>query len=187
MGPLLGSRQPRVRSAGVNALRRAGRTAQAEPFLADRSGLVRACACWVLRQQATDPLPLYRSLCADPKAGDLPPGAPVGLAECGTRADASLLVPLLAHPVGAVRAQAVAGLRLLDTTDPELLRPLLDDPSPSVVREVVTALVGSLERLPEEWLARRLAEDRPTHTGRAAFRLMRAEGGVPQLRAPVSL
>ncbi|MEV6534193.1 hypothetical protein AB0M86_32150 [Streptomyces sp. NPDC051639] len=48
--PLLGSRQPRVRSAGVTALRRAGRHADAEPYLTDRSAVVRACARWVLRQ-----------------------------------------------------------------------------------------------------------------------------------------
>ncbi|WP_406368343.1 hypothetical protein OG788_46465 [Streptomyces sp. NBC_00647] len=64
--PLLGSRRPRVRSAGVTALRRAGRHADAEPYLTDRSAVVRACARWVLRQGGTDPVPLYRALCADP-------------------------------------------------------------------------------------------------------------------------
>ncbi|WP_455358018.1 hypothetical protein [Streptomyces sp. SYSU K21746] len=187
LGPLLGSRHPRVRSAGVTALRRAGRAAQAEPFLVDRSGVVRACARWVLRQHGTDPQPLYRALCADPAARSLPPGAPVGLAECGTRADAALLVPLLAHPVGAVRARAVAGLRLLDAADAELLRPLLDDPAPAVARETAMALLPSVDRLAEEWLARRLLPDRPSHNRRAAFRLLRVKGPVAQLRAAVSL
>jgi HEAT repeat protein len=187
LGPLLGSHQPRVRSAGVTALRRAGRPAQAQPFLADRSGLVRACARWVLRQHGTDPLPLYRALCADPSARDLPPAAPLGLAECGSRTDAVLLVPLLGHPSGAVRAGAVAGLRVLDRADAELLLPLLDDPSPSAAREAATALLPSADRLPEAWLTLRLSTDRPVHTRKAAFRLLRAQGGVAQLRAAVQL
>jgi hypothetical protein len=40
---------------------------------------------------------------ADPSARDLPPAAPRGLAECGSRTDAVLLVPLLGHPSGADR------------------------------------------------------------------------------------
>ncbi|MEU3919095.1 hypothetical protein [Streptomyces sp. NPDC029004] len=187
LGPLLLSRQPRVRSAGVTALRRAGRPAQAEPFLVDRSGVVRACARWVLRQHGTDPLPLYRELCADPSDPKLPPAAPLGLAESGTRADAALLVPLLSHPSRPVRAAAVAGLRLLDRADTELLLPLLDDPSPSVARETVSALLPSAQQLPEAWLTRRIAADRPAHTRLAAFRLLRAGGGLPQLRAAVHL
>ncbi|MFK4226202.1 hypothetical protein [Streptomyces sp. NPDC019890] len=187
LGPLLGSRQPRVRSAGVTALRRAGRPAQAKPFLVDRSGLVRACARWVLRQHGTDPLPLYRALCADPSARYLPSAAPLGLAECGTRTDAVLLVPLLGHPSGAVRAGAVAGLRLLERADAELLLPLLDDLAPSVAREAATALLPSAVRLPEAWLSLRLTGDRPVHTRKAAFRLLRAQGGVAQLRAAVQL
>ncbi|MET7621021.1 hypothetical protein [Streptomyces sp. NPDC005408] len=187
LSPLLGSRQPRVRSAGVTALRRAGRPAQAEPFLVDRSGLVRACARWVLRQHGIDPLPLYRELCADPSNLDLPPAAPLGLAESGTRTDAVLLVPLLSHPSGPVRAGAVAGLRLLDRADTELLLPLLDDPSPSVAREAATAFLPFADLLPEAWLAQRIAAKRPVHTRKAAFRLLRAQGGIAQLRAAVHL
>lgn len=187
LGPLLLSRQPRVRSAGVTALRRAGRPAQAEPFLVDRSGLVRACARWVLRQHGTDPLPLYRELCADPSDPKLPPAAPLGLAESGTRTDAALLIPLLSHPSGPVRAAAVAGLRLLDRADTELLLALLDDSSPSVARETAAALLPSAEHLPEAWLTQRIAADRPAHTRKAAFRPLRAQGGVAQLRAAVHL
>ncbi|MCZ0989595.1 hypothetical protein O1M54_35250 [Streptomyces diastatochromogenes] len=104
-------------------------------FLADRSALVRACARYVVRQYGTDPLPWYRDRCADPGDPALPPGAAIGLAECGTRADAGLLWPLLDHPAPGVRAKAVAGLRSLDVTDvPRMLR-LLDDPAPGVVGE----------------------------------------------------
>lgn len=54
---LLAARSPRVRSAGVTALRAAGRHGEAEPYLADRSAAVRACARYVLRQAGVDPLP----------------------------------------------------------------------------------------------------------------------------------
>ncbi|MEU1095274.1 hypothetical protein, partial [Streptomyces sp. NPDC005877] len=86
--PLLGSRQSRIRSAGVTALRRTGRHADAEPYLGDRSAVVRACARWVLRQGSIDPVPLYRALCADPEAQ---PPAVVGLGECGAREDVDLV------------------------------------------------------------------------------------------------
>ncbi|MEJ8656080.1 hypothetical protein [Streptomyces sp. MS1.AVA.4] len=185
--PLLGSRQPGVRAVGVTALRKAGRHAEARPYLTDRSGLVRACARYVLRQGGVDPLPLYRALCADPGDPGIPGWAPLGLAECGGSADAALLWPLVGHPVPAVRARAIAGLRVLDRADTERLRPLLDDPAPAVARETVSALLPSARRLPEEWLARRLDASRPVHTRRAAFRLLRARGGVVQLRAAVRL
>ncbi|MFJ3965753.1 hypothetical protein [Streptomyces sp. NPDC090036] len=52
---LLGGRGPMVRAAGVTALRGAGRTAEAAGHLADRSGMVRACARWLVRQGGGDP------------------------------------------------------------------------------------------------------------------------------------
>ncbi|MGW5114409.1 hypothetical protein ACWEQ8_03005 [Streptomyces noursei] len=185
--PLLGSRQPQVRSAGVTALRRTGRCTQAEPFLSDRSALVRACARWVLRQSGTDPLPLYRALCSDPADENLPPGAALGLAECGTRTDAELLWPLIGHPVAAVRTRAVAGLRVLDLTDAARLRPLVDDPAPAVAHEVAAALIPDADRLPSQWLETRLAPERPAHTRTAAFRLLCAQGGAVELRAALHL
>ncbi|MCZ9340930.1 hypothetical protein NGM37_24520, partial [Streptomyces sp. TRM76130] len=117
LAPLLFARNPRVRSAGVTALRRAGRSKQAELFLSDRSALVRACARYVVRQQGGDPVAWYRERCTAPGDPELPPGAVIGLAECGNRADAGLLQPLLAHPAAGVRARAVAGLRALDCAD----------------------------------------------------------------------
>ncbi|GAA2281745.1 hypothetical protein GCM10010368_59880 [Streptomyces roseiscleroticus] len=122
LAPLLSARGPRTRSAGVTALRRAGRPKQAEPFLADRSALVRACARYVVRQHGGDPAPWYRKRCAAPDDPGLPPGAVIGLAECGNRADAGLLWPLLAHPAAGVRARAVAGLRALDLVDTGFIR-----------------------------------------------------------------
>lgn len=187
LGPLLAARSADARSAGVTALRRAERPARAEPFLADRSASVRACARYVLRQAGTDPLPRYRAWCTDPGDPALPTGAPVGLAECGTRDDAGLLWPLLRHPVPAVRAQAVAGLRLLDVVDHERLRPLLLDAAPAVARETARALVPYAHRLPADWLAGLLGPDRPRHTRHAAFRLLDAGGGLGQLRAAADL
>ncbi|MFB8775289.1 HEAT repeat domain-containing protein [Streptomyces broussonetiae] len=115
------------------------------------------------------------------------PGAAVGLAECGERADAVLLWPLLGHPEGRVRAGAVAGLRMLDVVDVERLRPLLDDPEPGVVREVTRALLPSAGALPLETLTDRLAPGRPRQARVAAFRLLWARGGVVALRAAVAL
>ncbi|MEV0691952.1 HEAT repeat domain-containing protein [Streptomyces sp. NPDC050388] len=185
--PLLGARNPRARSAGVTALRRAGRPERAVEFLADRSAVVRACARYVLRQHGTDPLPWYRERCTDPADPAVPPGAVVGLAECGQRADAELLRPLLAHPAPAVRARAVAGLRTLDVGATEQLLPLLDDPASGVVREAATALLPLSGALPANRLMGFLDTGRPRHVRVAAFRLLDARGGVIGLRAAVAL
>ncbi|MGW0290458.1 hypothetical protein [Streptomyces tuirus] len=174
--PLLAARNPRARSAGVTALRRAGRPGRALDFLADRSALVRACARYVLRQHGTDPLPWYRQRCAQAADPALPPGAAIGLAECGVRADADALRLLLTHPAPAVRARAVAGLRTLDVTVVEELRPLIDDPAPGVVRETTLTLLPSAALLPEAWLTERLVAQRPRHVRVAAERLATAAG-----------
>ncbi|MFJ5971759.1 hypothetical protein [Streptomyces sp. NPDC093060] len=133
----------RARSAGVTALRRLERPEQAIGFLTDRSVLVRACARYAVRQYGTDPPPWYRDRCADPGDPALPPGAAIGLAECGTRADAALLWPLPDHPVPGVRTRAVAGLRTLDVTDLPRRRRLPDDPAPGVVGEATLAPLPS--------------------------------------------
>lgn len=185
--PLLSARNPRTRSAGVTALRRAGRPEHAEPFLSDRSSLVRACARYVVRQQGVDPAVRYRERCTTPDDPEFPPGAVIGLAECGNRADAGLLRLLLVHPAGGVRARAVAGLRVLDCADAEQLRPLLDDPAASVVRETTAALLPSAKELPADWLLERTSTDRPRHVRVGAFRLLDAHGGTVALRAAVRL
>lgn len=181
---LLDTRQARVRAAGVTALNRTGDTERSTTFLADRSGLVRACARWVLRQHDVEPLPHYRTLCASP---GLSPGAVAGLGECGSAADAELLWPLLTHPLGAVRARAVWALRTLDAVEPERLMPLLDDPSAAVVRETSIALMPSATRLPEEWLRRHLEADRPGCVRGAAVRLLSSHSTAAQLRCFLTL
>ncbi|MGW0764779.1 hypothetical protein [Streptomyces sp. NPDC002676] len=187
LGTLLAARSPQARSAGVTALRRLGRHERATGFLADRSALVRACARYVVRQQGTDPLPWYRERCSGPAGPELPPGAVIGLAECGQRADAGLLWPLLDHPAPGVRARALAGLRTLDVTDVPRLRRMLDDPAPAVVREATLALLPSAGLLPEEWLTERLAPGRPRWVRMSAYRLLDAHGGDVRLRAAVAL
>ncbi|MFF5652447.1 hypothetical protein ACFY8N_29145 [Streptomyces collinus] len=179
--PLLAARNTRARSAGVTALRRAGRPERALEFLADRSALVRACARYVVRQHGSDPLSWYRRRCAQTDDPALPPGAAIGLAECGERGDAALLRPLLTHRVPAVRARAVAGLRALDVTAVEELRSLIDDPAPGVVREATAALLPSAALLPEAWLMERLAAERPRHVRIAARRLAEARGLIVRL------
>ncbi|MFK4110199.1 hypothetical protein [Streptomyces sp. NPDC002176] len=181
---LLGGRNPQARSAGVTALRRLGHPERAVEFLADRSALVRACARYVVRQHGIDPLAWYRARCAEPAP---PPGAVIGLAECGDRADAPLLWALLEHPAPGVRARAVAGLRALDVTDVRRLRPLLDDPAPGVVGEATLALLPSARELPEEWLLSRLDAGRPRWERVSAWRLLNAHGDVARLRAAVPL
>ncbi|MFJ3773890.1 hypothetical protein ACIPX0_19570 [Streptomyces sp. NPDC090075] len=185
--PLLSARNSRTRSAGVTALRRAGQSEQAELFLSDRSALVRACARYVVRQQGNDPAAWYRERCAAPDDPELPPGAVIGLAECGNRADAGLLRPLLVHPEAGVRARAVAGLRALDCVVAKQLWPLLDDPAGAVVRETATALLPSAEELPADWLLERTSSERPRHVRVGAFRLLDTRGGIVALRAAVGL
>lgn len=186
LAPLLTARHPRARSAGVTALRRAGLSERAEAFLGDRSGLVRACARYVVRQHGGDPAAWYRERCTAAAGPGWAPGAVVGLAECGNRPDAALLWPLLTHPAAAVRARAVAGLRLLDCVEAGRLLPLLDDAAAGVARETALALVPSVGQLPVDRLLERLY-GRPRHVRLAAFRLLDARGGIEALRAAVGL
>lgn len=178
---LLRARAGSVRAAGVTALRAGGRAGEAERYLTDPSGSVRACARWLLGQQGGDARARYLLLCARSPS----PGAVLGLAECAYRADEPVLRGLLGHGEGPVRAAAVAGLRLLDGPghDPAVLRPLLDDPSPAVAREVTLSLRPVAALLPADWLAARTGRDRPAHTRRAAARLLAAQGSADGLRA----
>ncbi|WP_328762205.1 MULTISPECIES: hypothetical protein [unclassified Streptomyces] len=183
---LLASRVPMVRAAGVTALRRAGRAAQAADHLTDRSGTVRACARWLLRQDGGDPYAHYRGLLADPER--VSGHAVTGFSECARRSDAPLLHALLDHPADAVRAAALAGLRRLDATPEDaVLLPLLEDPSASVAREASLCLRPVARRLDPVWLALRTAPEQPPHTRRAAFHLMLARGGAAASLASATL
>ncbi|WP_370411155.1 hypothetical protein [Streptomyces fradiae] len=169
---LLGARSGAVRSAGVTALRKAGRAAEAEPYLFDRSGLVRACARWVLRKDGHDALARYRAACADPAT--VPGWAPLGLAECGEqKADMETLWDLTGHPDPLVRSSSVAGLRMLEVADFARLLPLLDDPAPGVVRETARTLLPWADRVREEEFLRRTGPGRPVHVRVRALLLLR--------------
>jgi hypothetical protein len=185
--PLLAARNPRARSAGVTALRRAGHGERAVGFLDDRAAVVRACARYVVRQSGGEPVEWYRRRCAE--AGDtaLSAGVVSGLAECGDRRDAEVLWAFTSYPDPVVRARAVGGLRALDVLDVRRLRALLDDPAPGVVREATLALVPSARMLDEGWLLERLGAERARETRVSAFRLLNAYGGLVRLRAAVAL
>ena len=185
--PLLAARNPRARSAGVTALRRAGRGERAVGFLADRAGVVRACARYVVRQSGGEPVEWYRRRCAEAGDAALSGGVVSGLAECGDRSDAEVLWALTSYPDPVVRARAVGGLRALDVLDVRRLRALLDDPAPGVVREATLALMPSARMLDDGWLLERLAVERPRETRVSAFRLLNAYGGLVRLRAAVAL
>ena len=114
-------------------------------------------------------------------------GAVTGLAECGERADAELLWPLLGHPRPGVRARAVAGLRTLDVADVRRLRALLDDPEPGVVREVTLALLPFARTLDDRAAGGTAGGGSPRQARVAAFRLLDAHGGLARLRAAVAL
>ncbi|MCX5139076.1 HEAT repeat domain-containing protein [Streptomyces sp. NBC_00338] len=175
LGTLLAARAGRIRAAGVTALRRTGRHDEARAWLADRSGVVRACARYVLRQGGTDPLPLYRAMCA----GEVTvPGAVSGLGECGDRSDAETLWALVSHPAPGVRVHAVSGLRALDAVTRDRLAPLIDDPSPAVVRAATRALLPHAGGFSPEWLSERNVPDRPRVVQVAAQRLLRAAGHI---------
>ncbi|MDK9500381.1 hypothetical protein QEZ40_006200 [Streptomyces katrae] len=183
---LLGSRSAAVRAAGVTALRRAGRAAEAVDHLADRAGQVRACARWLLRQDGGDPYASYRELVTDPER--VSGYAVKGFREVAEQADAPLLYPLLHDPDGAVRAAALAALRGLGhVLDDAVLLALLEDPAASVSREAALSLLRVAERLDSAALADRTGPEWPLHTRRAAFRLLRGRGGSAELRASVAM
>ncbi|WP_121014801.1 hypothetical protein [Streptomyces sp. 3211.6] len=183
---LLGSRLPAVRGAGVTALRRAGRAAEADRYLADRAGSVRACARWLLRQEGGDPYAHYRALLMDPE--QVSRYAVTGYCEVAEPADRALLRGLLAHPAGPVRGAALAGLRRAGVVlEDGVLLPLLDDSSASVAREAALQLLPVAWRLDAAALAARTGPEWRPHTRRAAFRLLQGRGGSAELRASVAL
>ncbi|MGH3312787.1 MAG: HEAT repeat domain-containing protein [Streptomyces sp.] len=183
---MLSARAARVRAIAVTVLRRTGRQGKAEAMLTDRSAMVRACAQWAVRTTGSEPARHYRTALAS--GGALTRGVVAGLGECGGKADAALLTPLLTDPRAAVRAAAVGALHNLGAAHPECLAPLLDDPSPAVVRRVAVALEPDACTLPVDGLRARLAPEHPGHVRRAALRLLGAHSrGLAPLRAALAL
>ncbi|MFJ8166025.1 HEAT repeat domain-containing protein [Streptomyces sp. NPDC096136] len=183
---LLGSRLPAVRAAGVTALRRAGRAAEADRYLADPAGSVRACARWLLRQGGGDPYEHYLALLTGP--GRVGRYAVTGFAEVAGPQDTPLLRGLLEHPEGPVRGAALAALRRRGArVETPVLLALLEDPSASTAREAALHLLPAAERLDPAVLAALTGPQWRPHTRRAAFRLLHGRGGSAELRASVAL
>ncbi|MFG3405326.1 HEAT repeat domain-containing protein [Streptomyces sp. NPDC048142] len=90
---------------------------------------------------------------------------------------------LLEHPLPAVRLHAITGLRALDHAVRDRLTPLLDDPSPAVVRAATRALLPAAAGIPGPLLRERTAPDRPRAV-RVAEAAPRA--GARLLRTPCS-
>ncbi|MFE9254945.1 HEAT repeat domain-containing protein [Streptomyces sp. NPDC006879] len=176
LDPLLAASSAVARSSAVTALHRAGRGAKAQVHLSDPSARVRSAARLVMRLEGEDPLPHYRSMCADPASPGLPPGAVLGLAESAGPKALELLRPLTGHPEGRVRAAALAALRMTDAAPPDELMAAMTDPHPAVVRAARKALVPYVLLVPEAWLAGLVARSQPRHVRRAGLRLLCAHG-----------
>jgi hypothetical protein len=173
---LLLARPACVRTHAVDALPRNGRPERALALLADRSGAVRACAQRAVRAADLDPALHYRRMLAGSgTSGTVTRGMAAGLGECGEPSDAVLLTPLLTHETASVRAAAASALRALDAVKPAALAPLLDDPSPPVVRKAAGALTPHASKLSVEELRARLGPGHPSHVRRAALVLLKAQ------------
>ncbi|MGP3990149.1 HEAT repeat domain-containing protein [Streptomyces sp. 3N207] len=183
---LLGARSARVRAIAVTALRRLEQPLRGVDWLADRSPSVRACAQWAVRQGGGDPLAHYRRAAAA-APGRARHSVVAGLGECGGPGEIALVLPYLSDVRPGVRAAAVGALRALGAASPERVAPLLDDPSPAVVRRVCGALLADADALPPDALRARSASDRPRHIRLAALRLLAVRRGLAPLRTGLAL
>ena len=169
--PLLSSGAAMVRAEAVHALARTGDLAPAHAALADRNPMVRAVAQAAVRHTGADPAQHYRRLALTPHPE---PGTIAGLGETGTAQDTDLVHPFLDHPRPRGRAEAVRALRRLSAADPDILTPLLTDPSGAVTRQVTLALRPRASELDLTHLKDLVAADNPRHIRVAAYRLLHA-------------
>ncbi|MCW6005841.1 hypothetical protein K1W54_14820 [Micromonospora sp. CPCC 205371] len=181
---LAGSRRAEVRAYAVTGLVRAGLDDEAVAYLEDQSPLVRAIARDAARRRGVDALARYRTVVTDP--AQVGPGAIDGLAETGPAADAVLLRPLLTHPSPKIRSHTVRALRQLGTGDVDAIVPLLQDPSPAVIREATAALLPLQRRLSPQ-LAWQLLADPRAEIRQAGYRLLRTQSTTTWLRAALTL
>ena len=166
---LASSRHHHVRVLALTGMLRQGRVADVADHLDDPAPLVRALARDAARRTGRDPLAHYRNRAAE----EPPPLASLdGLAEIGSRADATRLTALLDHPADAVRARALRGLRLLDAVRVDHVVPLLRDRSTVVIREAVHALRPHAAELPAGLAHELLADPRRVAVRRAGYRLL---------------
>lgn len=176
---LAGARSADVRALGLTGLMRLGPAPEAVAALADPAPLIRAIGREAARRAGIDFVAVYRA--AEPV-----PGAVAGLAEAGDDRDAPLLIGLLGHPSGPIRAAAVRGLGQLGTVPVELIVPLLRDPAAAVVREAAVLLSPFGRRLPAE-LPWELLDDARPEVRRAGYRLLRERDLVTRFRAALRL
>ncbi|GAB3329674.1 HEAT repeat domain-containing protein [Micromonospora halotolerans] len=172
-----------VRVVALTGLVRVGQDSDVAAYLDDDAPLVRAVARDAARRLGIDAREHYRTATG---AGEPALGAIAGLAETGSAADAPLLRPLLTHSQARVRAQAVRGLHLLEAVVAHEVLPLLQDPSPAVVRGATTALRPLIGALPPG-LPWQLLGDARVELRRAGYRLLRGHSADVQLRAALML
>ncbi|MEV2268647.1 hypothetical protein [Nonomuraea africana] len=178
---LLAATSARVRVEALTALVRLGRTEHGAGFLGDDAAMVRLTAQWAVRRGGGDPAELYRRRLA----GSGSRGLLAGLGDCGTSADAGLVVPYLRDARPRVRAEAVRTLRRLDAEVD--VAALLEDPAPMVVRNVVDTLRASGGGVPVERLWALLGAGRPRHVRRAAHRLLARRDAWARIKADLLL
>jgi hypothetical protein len=167
--PILTNRTSQIRAEAVFALAREGELGPAEVALADRATAVRAVAQAAVRRRGADPAARYRELATETPPN---PAALAGLGETGALSDAGLALAWLHHPVPRGRVEAIRAARRLGVSSPSVLLSLLVDPSPAVVREVVSALRLRPGDLDPAALRALMRAPHPVHVRRAAYRLL---------------
>ncbi|WP_432925312.1 hypothetical protein ACQPZZ_32275 [Microbispora sp. CA-135349] len=179
---LLANRAARVRATALAALVRLGAPEHGERMLGDNSPVVRLTAQWAVRRAGGDPAEFYRRLLGE-RPGHGLRRLVAGLGECGTSADAPIVLPYLADESPRVRAEAVrATVRLGARID---LAAMLVDPAPVVVRHVAEALRDTPPPADRLWPL--LGDGRPPHVRRAARRLLAGTGTWNRLKTDLIL
>ncbi len=164
--------------AALAGLDRDGLDAEVAAAADDPAPLVRAYA----RSRIADPVAHYRAAVTDKPT----PATVAGLGEVGGYADEAVLTPLLGHSDAPVRAAAVKALSAIDCVPVDAVVPLLQDPSPPVVREASAALRPYRRRLPAELLWRLLTGER-AEVRRGAYRILSNWEPAERLRAALIL
>ena len=160
-----------VRRAVLGALAERGRGVSiAERYLFDRSPGVRTAAQSVYRRSGQDPASVYR---ASLERSDHVPVVITELAMIGTSEDHQSVLDGTSGPMTLATRRAAANAVRWVAEDrlPELLTPLLWDPSAGVTRTAVRRLQAKASELDSAMLLE-LAAAPLSHNRRAAYRLM---------------
>ena len=170
-----------VRRAVLDALAdRGDGGAAAERHLFDRSPAVRAAAQRAYRRPDADPVAVYRAALA---RAEHVPIALVELAQRGSSDDHAAIIAALVSGDVATRRAAVSAVRwFAGPRLPELITPLLWDPSAGVTRAVerrLRARAGDLEGR----MLLDLTGAPQSHSRRAAYRLMRRRSAAERVEA----